>query len=180
MGNRKTLETVLEPAGAAASPDFEELIAANVGQQEGAPSGRPIDGIIVGTLVGFTDNGTTPLVTFRGQPGGAALRARTTVDLRGVHIGRDALLLFEAGDPHRPIVVGCVRPAASSAEVPGHVEVDADGERLVVSAAHGLVLRCGKASITLTPDGKIVTRGTQIVSHASGLNRIKGGTVQVN
>jgi hypothetical protein len=58
--------------------------------------------------------------------------------------------------------------------------VDADGERLVVSAVHGLVLRCGKASITLSADGKIVVRGTHVVSHSSGLNRIKGGSVQVN
>jgi hypothetical protein len=181
MANRKTPESVLEPAEGVASRHFEELIAASVAPLTGGQPGQPITGIVVGTLVGFTDNGMTPLVTFRGQPGSAALPARTLVDLHSVHIGRDALLLFDSGEPHRPIIVGCVRPAtAPAAEVPGRIVVDADGERLIVSAAHGLVLRCGKASITLTPDGKIVTRGTHIVSHATGLNRIRGGSVQVN
>ena len=44
----------------------------------------------------------------------------------------------------------------STAQAAGQLEVDADGERLVVSAKHALVLRCGKASVTLSADGKIV------------------------
>src|SRR5262249_58490344 len=105
------------------------------------------------TLVGFADNGATPLVTFAGQPGPAAVAARTTVDVYGPHIGRDVVLTFESGDPARPIVVGCLRGAGDrpAADVPGTVDVDADGERLVVSSKHGLVLRCGQASITPSP-----------------------------
>jgi hypothetical protein len=90
--------------------------------------------------------------------------------------------MFEEGDPARPIIVGCIRQPGdrSLPELPGQVEVDADGERLVVTATHGLVLRCGKASITLSPEGKIVVRGTHVVTQASGLNRIRGGSVQIN
>jgi hypothetical protein len=42
------------------------------------------------------------------------------------------------------------------------------------------VLRCGEGSITLTRDGKIVLRGKHIVTHASGVNRIRGGSVELN
>jgi hypothetical protein len=171
---------VLELAEAAESRDFEELIRAQIGDE--AVPVRRIDGVVVGTLVGFTDNGATPLVTYRGQPGTAVLAARTTVDLHRPHIGRDIVMMFEEGDPGRPIIVGCVRqPGDRSLPVlPGQVEVDADGERLVISTKQGLVLRCGKASITLSPEGKVVIRGTHVVSHASGPNRIKGGSVQIN
>jgi hypothetical protein len=51
---------------------------------------------------------------------------------------------------------------------------------MVVSAKHELVLRCGRASITLDSDGKVTIRGTQVVSHASGVNLIRGGSVQLN
>jgi len=78
--------------------------------------------------------------------------------------------------------MGCVR--AESAwplpDRPGHVEVDADGERLVVTAKEQIVLRCGKASITLTKAGKVLIQGAYVSSRSSGVNRIKGGSVQLN
>ena len=104
------------------------------------------------------------------------------MDVYAPHIGRDVVLVFEAGKSDRPIITGCIRrtDCHSLPDLPARVELEADGERLVVSALHGLVLRCGKASISLSPEGKIVVRGTHVVSHSSGLNRIKGGSVQVN
>jgi hypothetical protein len=60
------------------------------------------------------------------------------------------------------------------------VEVDADGERMTVTAKEELVLRCGEASITLTKAGKVLIRGTYVSSRSSGVNRIKGGAVHIN
>ena len=62
----------------------------------------------------------------------------------------------------------------------GQVEVDADGERMIVSAKEQLVLRCGKASITLTKAGKVLIQGAYVLSRSSGVNRIKGGSVRIN
>jgi hypothetical protein len=128
------------------------------------------------------DEARTPLVMFPGQPGGAAVRARAVLDLHGEHIGRDVVLMFEDGEPGRPIVLGCLPPAEGwpLVERPGQVEVDADGERLIVSAKEQLVLRCGKASITLTKAGKVLIQGAYVSSRSSGVNRIKGGSVQLN
>jgi hypothetical protein len=178
MRNAKPPEAKVTGGEPDVSSDFDALIKQNV--QPETPTRTSIDGVVIGTIVGLTDHGATPLVTYPGQPGTVALPARTTVDLHGPHVGREALLMFENGDPRRPVVIGCVRNTATPFEQPGLMEVDADGERMVLSANQGLVLRCGKASITLSPDGKIVVRGTQLVSHASGLNRIKGASVQVN
>lgn len=55
-----------------------------------------------------------------------------------------------------------------------------DGERITVDAKREIVLRCGKASITLTRSGKIILRGTHVVSRSSGANRVLGSTVRIN
>ena len=46
---------------------------------------------------------------FPGQSGSAAVRARTSVDLHGPHIGDSVVLMFEHGDADRPIVMGVLR-----------------------------------------------------------------------
>jgi uncharacterized protein (DUF2345 family) len=55
-----------------------------------------------------------------------------------------------------------------------------DGQRVDVRAEQEIVLRCGKASITLTRAGKVLIRGAYISSQSSGANRIKGGSVHLN
>jgi hypothetical protein len=64
--------------------------------------------------------------------------------------------------------------------VPGQIEVDADGARMMIQAREQLVLRCGNASITMTKAGKIIIEGSYVVSQSKGLNRIRGGSVQIN
>jgi len=140
------------------------------------------NGVAIGTLVGFKDHGVTPLVVFPDQPGTAAIAAESILDLRGLHIGRRVLLSFENGDSARPIITGLLRsePRLPLAAGPEQVSVDADGERLVISARRQLVLRCGKASITLTHDGKVIVHGAYVSSRSTGVMRIKGGSVQIN
>lgn len=136
----------------------------------------------VGELVALADEGRTPMVIGPALPHTAALRARTVVDLHAVHIGQQVLLAFESGDPSRPVVLGVLRgdTAWPLAEQPGQVQVDADGERLVISAKQQLVLRCGKASITLTEAGKVLIEGAYVLTRSTGVNRIKGGAIQIN
>jgi hypothetical protein len=139
-------------------------------------------GLIVGELIAMTDDGRAPLVLYPGQPGSAPITARTVVDLHGAQIGRPVALLFENADPLKPIVMGVLREGAEwpLPERPAQVEVDADGNRLVIEAREQLVLRCGKASITLTKSGKVLIQGAYVSSRSTGVNRVKGGSVQLN
>jgi Domain of unknown function (DUF6484) len=139
-------------------------------------------GIVVGELVAIKGESCTPLVLYPGQAGSAAMAARSVVDLHSVHIGKQVALMFESSNPEKPIVVGVVRPYGGwpLEHGDGQVEVQADGARLVVSAREQLVLRCGNASITLTKAGKVLIDGTYVSTRSSGVNRIKGGSVQIN
>lgn len=160
------------PATAAPREDTENPLSLRP-----APSG-----VVIGELIALAA-GPAALVRYPGQPGAQALRARTTIDLHGAHIGASVALLFECGDAARPLVVGVLRGALQrpgDAPPAAQIDVDADGERLVVSAREQLVLRCGKASITLTKAGKVLIEGGYVLSRSSGVNRIKGGSVQLN
>lgn len=153
-------------------------------ENEELPSGRRVGpgGPVIGTLIGFRDGGRVPLVIFAGQPAAGGVDARAILDLHGAHIGREVLLGFEEGDVRKPIVLGCMWSPSGrmTLERVGAVELQADGERMIISAQQQLVLRCGKASITLTCDGKILIEGEYVSSRSSGVNRIKGGSVQLN
>ena len=173
--------TIVEGAEDLTERQFEHLLANPTHTNEDLSARSRVLGAVVGTLVGFREDGMTPLVTYPGQPGTAALSARATVHLLREDIGQSAVLMFETGDPGRPIVVGRLAEAGGGLpRLPEHVSVDLDGECLVVSAKEQIVLRCGSASITLTKAGKILISGEYVSSRSSGVNRVQGGSVQLN
>lgn len=143
---------------------------------------RQLGGVILGELLAIVDDGATPMVRYLGQIGTSGLCARTCVDLNETHIGASVVLVFELGDQRKPIILGVLRLAAgqSTGLRSANFEAEVDGQRLVVTANEQIVLRCGKASLTLTKAGKVLIEGTYVLSRATGVNRIKGGSVQLN
>jgi hypothetical protein len=139
-----------------------------------------VDGVVIGVLMGFDDSGA-PLVVFAGNPVEQAVPARTTASLEHDHIGAEVALMFEQGDPARPLVVGRIlHPEGKPAAADRRVQATIDDQRLELRAEREIVLRCGKASITLTRAGKILLRGAYLFSRSTGVNKIKGGSVQLN
>ena len=135
-----------------------------------------VDGVVIGVLLDVpTAQG--PVVAFPGCPGDTGLAARTTTPLTREDIGVQVALMFEAGDLAKPLVIGRLQRLPNTT-TPAIAHLD--GERLEFCAQRELVLRCGKASITLTRAGKVIIRGTYLSSRSSGVNRIKGGSVQIN
>jgi len=51
---------------------------------------------------------------------------------------------------------------------------------LRLKADEGLVIECGKSSIILTKEGKVQIKGKELLSRASGMNKIKGAGVNIN
>ena len=150
---------------------------------QGPATPAAVTGIVIGELLALADDGMTPMVRHPLQASPTtALRARSVVDLHGAHIGREVVLMFEQGDVSRPIVMGVLRDSDRPSEqlLRSNTELVVDGERLLVGAKDQLVLRCGKASITLTRVGKVLIEGAYLLSRSTGVNRIKGGSVQLN
>ncbi|MGL4237214.1 DUF6484 domain-containing protein [Tabrizicola sp.] len=101
--------------------------------------------------------------------GADSLFARSLVPVGPSSIGRDAAVVMMEGEP---LILGLIQPLAP--------EVEADGEKLVLEARREVTLRCGKASITMTADGRVTIRGTQVLSRSDGPNRVQGASVQLN
>jgi hypothetical protein len=135
--------------------------------------------VMVGSLAGFSAEGF-PLVDHSHHPATQPVPARTTVELTEKEIGRDVVLVFEGGAPDKPIIMGLLQSPRVTPAQTQLVDVRTDGEQLVFSADKEIVLRCGRSSITLTRAGKVLIRGAYLLSRSSGVNRIKGGSVQIN
>lgn len=151
------------------------------------------DGQLIGQIVRIGEDGVA-WVTFPGCPDSVAVAARSTLDAPASHtarpdalVGAKVLLVFEGADPNLPIICGVVRarlqPSAAvlalALDSPGK-DVVVDGRQLVLDAQQQILLRCGKSSILLRRDGKIEIRGRELLSRASGANKIKGGTIDLN
>lgn len=98
--------------------------------------------------------------------------------------GQAALVVFENGERDRPIITALVEDRLSApAESDGNllaVEADSDGRRVQITAKEEIILRCGKATLSLMQNGRVVVRGAHVETHATGTNRIKGGAVRIN
>ena len=65
----------------------EIVVEATLRTSRPEPAPQPQQGVVIGTLIGFKDDGRTPLVLYPQQSGSAALAAPAIVDLHGTHIG---------------------------------------------------------------------------------------------
>lgn len=147
----------------------------------------------IGQIVQITRRGKA-LVDYPGNQTGP-VEARSIVQLSSTGHDKQAsqgipvLLVFENQNPALPIIVGIIRetvcPAAPSQELtltpakqPRTVAVD--GKTVTIDAKEEIILRCGKSSITLKKNGKIVVKGAHLLSRSSGPNRIKGASVNIN
>lgn len=149
-------------------------------------SSASIGAMTRGILIGFNEHGS-PLVDFPGNLSRAPIPAISTLALQYEFGGREVVLNFEDNDAQRPIILGLVQPplkplkqVAWTPDASNPMEITADGETVRLNGRKEIVLRCGKASITLTSAGKIIIRGAYILNRSSGVNRIKGGSVQIN
>jgi len=155
----------------------------------------PILGSRFGWLVGIDASGS-PLVDFEGSLSGpvaaqlaTALEGRALQEAAARH--QKVVLLFKNGDARRPFLMGLIQepsPTPLFDELLANptpvlrrpVEARVDGQRVTIEGQDEVVIRCGAASITLRRNGKVVIKGTQLETSATGTHRIKGGSVDIN
>lgn len=145
--------------------------------------GVPVDqwrGMVLGVLVGFTSDGC-PLVDFPNNPAERRLEARHTIELAASDAGRQVTIMFAQSDPVQPVITGILQDSKTTeGALKRDLRVQIDSETFAFTAKQQLILECGKCKITLTRDGRITIRGVEILSRASGTQRIRGGSIQLN
>ena len=136
---------------------------------------KRIEGVVIGIFLGF--DADSPLVVFPGNPQETAMPARSLAELTSEMIGAEVALLFQEGDPRRPLIVGRIVDPLGKQPAP---QVVREGESVKIVGQERIELRCGKATIIMEKDGHITIRGIYVTSHASAANRIRGGSVNLN
>ena len=145
---------------------------------------------IVGTRVGIivsVQKPNTIFVEFEGNPFGP-MAAMSTVPIPVEAENRQVVLIFKNNSLKHPIIIGVLQDSVTGDDVAGSsvlshhnsVEIHVDGEKLIVDAKREVELRCGKSSLLMKPDGKIIIKGDNIVSRARCTNKIKGAAVRIN
>jgi hypothetical protein len=96
-------------------------------------------------------------------------------------VGSTVALMFQGGRFDLPIILGPLMGGQHiAAQAPESDQSTPVAERLSLHAEQEIELRCGDAAIVLTQDGRILLRGEYISSQATGTQRIRGASVQVN
>ncbi len=140
----------------------------------------PMPAVATGVLCGF-DLQDAPLLTGLPSVPNEVVRARSATSLSQAVIGATVVVVFESGDVRQPIILGVLERQGHKEQTPTPlVSIDADQDSVVITADRQIVLRCGESSITLTRAGKVIIKGSHIVSRSSGYNRIKGAAVDIN
>ncbi len=152
--------------------------------------------IIIGSLVSINDSGQA-LVDFSLNPSNSPIQAMSTAPITQQQVNRQVALLFNQGDLRKPIIMGLIHSPLQAMldnfgeqpetekveELAGDVNIDDvkfEGNKMIFEAQEEMVFKCGESSITLTKSGKVLIRGKYLLNRSSGVNRIMGGSVQVN
>lgn len=167
-------------------PEYEEseeeltrsLLEAMIQAESQARSSRPVQGLVVGWITAVGSDGSIRVSA--PSLGEDPLSARALCPVGPEQIGAQCALMFEQGDVDRPIVMGLFQHAVLPITTTGSTATGQDARTFKISADREIALHCGKASLRLTQDGRIELRGTTLISHASGVNRIRGGAIKLN
>lgn len=85
--------------------------------------------------------------------------------------GDKVLVALDASN--EPLVIGLILDSVSDAKSTADSHVNLEGRESVT-------IKCGDSSITMQRDGNIVVRGKNIISRASGQNKVRGFSVKIN
>lgn len=150
---------------------------------------RKIDGVRVGQIIDIDETGKIVVNYPENTRGPLPARFTRSVDIEALKLAEkksfQVLLVFENNDPDLPIIIDLLS-SHDDTTLETHPETNepddiiVDGRRLIFEAQREIVLRCGKGKIVVNADGKIVIKGTNVVSYSSGRNKIKGGSVLIN
>jgi len=160
------------------------------------------DSLLIGKVVSINDYGN-PMIAYNEITKDFPIEALTTVPINASSVGKDVAVSFAQNQGGVPIIMGVIRrilddvmsqqaetvmPIAQQLDQTdqpindgiNRPEIVVDGSKLEISAADEITLRCGKSSITLNKNGKILIKGDHMLNRTSGSYKIKSGSIQLN
>ncbi|MCP4114955.1 MAG: hypothetical protein GY737_06025 [Desulfobacteraceae bacterium] len=148
---------------------------------------QSIEGVRVGQIIDINANGKV-LVDYPGNTRGpVSARFTRSVDIDSLKLAEknsvQILLVFENNNPELPIIIDILSSLIdeiTTLETNKPDDIIVDGRRMIFKAEKEIILRCGKGKIVISADGRVVIKGTSLVSCSSGRNKIKGGSVMIN
>lgn len=147
------------------------------------PETGVFNGVLIGWINGLDESGA-PLII---APGfiETPTAARSLCIIQTENINQQCALMFEAGDLNQPLVMGLLQQTVlplknNSMQQSNDIQGTNFPTTRHFSAAEEIVFQCGEASLRLLADGQIELRGSQISSHSTGLNHIRGASVKLN
>jgi len=163
---------------------LERVLDANAQNADGAEA-QSGSQVLTGHLAGLDGEGRILFLPDGSAQAPIAVTIGTPepdgVLIKAARVQRRALVtVVENG---RPVLVGLLRDRVeqhASDTSTGDLAVFADGETVNIQANRQIELRCGKASLLLRADGRVILSGTYVVSTSRGPNKIRGATVTLN
>lgn len=164
---------------------------------------------VVGELVGVNDNGE-PLVSYSqilSSSPVSALSALSADDVSSISsFPVKVMITFDNGRCDHPIIAGLIKTKLFSMDVltqeskakkdlesdsgqqvtnivssaSNALITEVDGKKIILTGKEEILLKCGKSSILMRRDGKIVIKGSNITSRSSSAHKIKGSSVSIN
>jgi len=172
--NTNHLDAGTEPLDEVSELLIADLIDRSMEHEPSRDNVSPdVVGVIVARIVGFQGINPQLLMEINGEHHYAAAVAVTGILDPSTDSGASVCVSFDRNDIRRPIVLGKIVSGLSEA-------ASSRSEGVEIRNDREIVLRCGKASISLKADGTVAIRGTNVASRASQTNRIRGGNVQIN
>lgn len=134
---------------------------------------------LLARVVALSEDGTV-LVALAGQTPVAALVLHQ-ISAEQLHhakvMATPVLVVALDGDVRRLAIIGVMTSTVTPHRL---ATAKVDGRRVEITGQDEVVLACGAASITLTKAGKVIIKGVRISSLAEEVQRITGGSVQIN
>ena len=184
--------------GPASAAEYSAVPGAAPGEEAGellrqllsaTPSARPPDPgqIISGHLQGIDDEGRILFASEKHDgppvPVAIGLALSDGVLVPAARNQQRALVVRTNDNPPRLILIGLVRERVSASArdaAPGQLELKMDGETLRLTGQHEIELKCGNASLILRQSGRIILKGTHVVTTSTGPVKIKGASIDLN
>ena len=133
------------------------------------------NGLHTGYIAEIDDQGY-PLVMIDGQQA-TAIKAQFLCPPEQLTPNAQCALMYQEGLQNMPVIMGVFQNPIIALSGDGLTQTQAHKK---IEANQSIMISCGKASIALSQDGRVEIRGTSVVQHSTGLNRIRGASVKIN